>query len=216
MTSPARAGRAPRISAAQARTQIVVAAERLLSERRFRDLTVDEVMAAAGLSRTAFYRHFRSLPDVVLDLLADLVRQVAAEADIGDPRDRGIMRRQLALVVQTFRDHGPLLLALEEAAHYDDEVERAYTALRDSAVDLTTELLRRGIAEGHTPPMPVRDVAHALSVMNARYLLDLCARDPRFDAEAALEALWTVWTRTTWPAELPRAGAAGGATPAND
>jgi hypothetical protein len=35
--------------------------------------------------------------------------------------------------------------------------------------------------------------------MNARYLLELVARDPTFDVDSALEALWTVWSRTTWP-----------------
>jgi hypothetical protein len=47
--------------------------------------------------------------------------------------------------------------------------------------------------------MPVPEVTRALTQMNAHYLLDLVARDPEFDADAALEALWTVWTRTTWP-----------------
>jgi len=47
--------------------------------------------------------------------------------------------------------------------------------------------------------MPVRDVAQALNAMNRQYLLDLVARDPNFDRDAALEALWTVWTRTAWP-----------------
>jgi hypothetical protein len=35
--------------------------------------------------------------------------------------------------------------------------------------------------------------------MNGAYLLDLVTIDPMFDADAALEALWTVWSRTTWP-----------------
>jgi TusA-related sulfurtransferase len=47
--------------------------------------------------------------------------------------------------------------------------------------------------------MPVREVARALTAMNASYLLELVARDPSFDADAALEALWTVWRQTTWP-----------------
>jgi len=41
-------------------------------------------------------------------------------------------------------------------------------------------------------------LAQALTATNSRYLLNLVARDPEFDADAALEALWTVWTRTTW------------------
>jgi AcrR family transcriptional regulator len=191
--------RAARVPAGEARARIVAAAERLLGRRRFRDLTVEDVMAEAGLARTVFYRHFDGLPAMVLGLLDDLLAAVVAEADAGDPGDREILRRQLALVVRTYRAHGPLLLALDEASHHDDEVERAYRAWIDHTVEVSAELVQRGVDRGHTPAMPVREVVHALTAMNGRYLLDLVAADARFDVDAALEALWTVWTRTTWP-----------------
>src|SRR5919202_868489 len=41
-----------------AEREILEAAERLLRQRRFRDVTVDDVMAATSQSRTAFYRFF--------------------------------------------------------------------------------------------------------------------------------------------------------------
>jgi AcrR family transcriptional regulator len=191
--------RAPRVPGEQARRHIIEAAGRLLADRRFRDLTVEDVMAEAGLARTVFYRHFEGLPDIVLGLLEDLLSAVVAEADVGDPGDREMLRRQLARVVQTYREHGRLLLALDEAAHHDDEVERRYHEWLDHAVQVSAELIERGVARGHTPAMPVLDVTHALTQMNAHYLLDLVARDPQFDPDAALEALWTVWMRTTWP-----------------
>jgi AcrR family transcriptional regulator len=191
--------RAPRVPAEQARRQIIEATTRMLQERRFRDLTVDEVMHEAGLPRTVFYRHFAGLSDVVLGLLDDLMRRVLAEADVGDPHDRLILRRQLALVVETFRSHGRLLLAFDEAAHHDDDVERAYRAWIEQTVELTAQLLQQGVREGHTPPLPALEVARALAAMNARYLLELVDRDPAFDVDAAIEALWTVWSRTTWP-----------------
>jgi AcrR family transcriptional regulator len=191
--------RAARVPAGAARARIVAAAERLLGRRRFRELTVEDVMAEAGLARTVFYRHFDGLPAMVLGLLDEGLAAVVAEADTGDPGDREILRRQLALVVRTYREHGPLLLALDEASHHDDDVERAYRAWIDHTVDVSAELIQRGVDRGHTPAMPVHAVVHALTAMNGRYLLDLVADDASFDADAALEALWTVWTRTTWP-----------------
>jgi AcrR family transcriptional regulator len=193
------ARRAARVPGEQARRQIIEAAGRLLADRRFRDLTVEEVMAEAGLARTVFYRHFDGLPDIVLSLLEDLLSAVVAEAEVSDPGDREVLRRQLGRVVQTYREHGRLLLALEEAAHHDDEVERRYNEWLDHAIDVSAELIERGVARGHTPPMRVPEVTRALTRMNAHYLLDLVARDSEFDTDAALEALWTVWTRTTWP-----------------
>jgi AcrR family transcriptional regulator len=193
------APRAPRVPAEQARRRIIEAANRLLHNRRFRDLTVEDVMVEAGLARTVFYRYFGGLPEIVLGLLEMLLDQVVAEADAGDPRDRSVLRRQLAIVVQTFREHGPMLLALDEAAHHDDSVERAYRAWIDHTVEVSAELIERGIAQGHTPPMATLEVARALTAMNGNYLLDLIRHDPGFDTEVALEALWTVWMRTTWP-----------------
>ena len=65
---------------AEARDRIVSATERLLAHDDFRDVTVDDVMVEAGLSRTVFYRHFDGLPQVVLALLAkieaDLEQQI--------------------------------------------------------------------------------------------------------------------------------------------
>jgi AcrR family transcriptional regulator len=199
---PGQALRAARVPAYEARRRIVEATGRLLQTRRFRDLTVDEVMSEAGLARTVFYRHFSALPDIVLGLLGELLGEVQAVADAGEPDDRDVMRRQLALAVETFRVHGRLLLAFEEAAHDNDQLERARRALFERSVDVIAGLLQRGIDQGHTPALPVHDVARALHTMNSYYLLDLAATEGSFDGDAALEALWCVWTRTTWPEQL--------------
>jgi AcrR family transcriptional regulator len=191
--------RSARVPAGEARRRIVDATGRLLRDRRFRDLTIDDVMAEAGLSRTIFYRHFSGLHEILLGMLDELLSAVVAEADTGDPDDRGMLRRQLALVVATMREHGPLMLALDEAAHHDHAVEAAYRAWIDHTVDVSAELIERGVERGHTPPMPVHDVARALTAMNASYMLELVTRDPEFDTDAALEALWVVWSRVTWP-----------------
>lgn len=200
MPSPAsQRKRAPRVPAAVARRRIIDAANRLLRERRYRDLTVDDVMDEAGLTRTVFYRHFNGIADIVLGLAEDLLSSVVVEANTGDPSDREMMRRQLALTVDTFREYGPLFLAFDDAAHHDDKVEQALRTFTDHIVHIATELIERGVALGHTPPMPVRDVAEALHAMTRHYLLDLVARDLNFDRDRALNALMIVWTRTTWP-----------------
>lgn len=43
-------------------------------------VVVDDVVRTAGVSRGAFYRHFRSLDEAVGALVADLVRQIVADA----------------------------------------------------------------------------------------------------------------------------------------
>src|SRR5919201_485119 len=117
--------------------EILEAAERLLRERPFRDLTVDDLMASAGQSRTAFYRHFSDRQE---------------------------------LLIGVYKQHGPLLRAIAEAANHDQEIEEAYGRLVQVFVDATVERMERDQAAGRVALPHLRDVATALIWMSERYL----------------------------------------------
>ena len=55
-----------------AEREIIAAAEELLRERPFRDLTVDEVMRRTELSRPSFYVYFRDRHQLVLRVVERL------------------------------------------------------------------------------------------------------------------------------------------------
>jgi AcrR family transcriptional regulator len=185
----------PRVPGAEARRRIVAATGRLLADRRFRELTVESVMAEAGLARTIFYRHFDGLADVVLELLDDaVVETVEVALTAPDPSMPEVLRRMLAHGVALYADHGHLIAAVEEAAHHDPAVEHAYHAAFERSVATTAELLAAGVANGHYELDP-RPVARALMHLNTGYLSDALARDPQPDRETALETLWTIWSR---------------------
>jgi AcrR family transcriptional regulator len=188
-------GRAPRVPRAEARRRIVDAKARLLATRRFRDLTVDAVMAEAGLARTLFYRHFDDLPHVVLDLLEELIDETARDAETApDLNDPAVLRGMLARAVDVYAEHGPLFLAVDEAARHDEQVERAVQATVERAIDLTARLIEDAIAVGRVRPVSPPDMARALTLLNGSYLLDTLGREPRADADVVLETLWSVWT----------------------
>jgi TetR/AcrR family transcriptional regulator, ethionamide resistance regulator len=191
-----RRGRIPR---AEARRRILDAASRLLRDRRFRDLTVDAVMAEAGLSRTVFYRHFESLGDLVIPLLEELG---ATLEDAGDVHEVDYVKRVLERVVRIAVEHGPLLRAIDEAASHDDEVERAYRGFVDWSVETTTALFEESIRRGTVRPVAnPRAIAHALTLMNGSYLIDTLGRDPDTDPDEVLEALTTIWYAVLMPPE---------------
>lgn len=194
--------RAPRVPSSEARQRILAAANELLRHRRYGQLSVEALMAASGLTRTVFYRHFHSLPQVVLGVLDELVAGIEATPATVGLSGPDLLRRQLEMVVATYAEHGPVLLALEQAAREDEQVEAALRDWADRAIGVSVGLLRLGIEQGVTPAMPVEDVARALHAMNRAYLLELVASDRGIDRDAAVEALWTVWVRTTW-ADLP-------------
>src|SRR4029453_11932295 len=56
--------------------EILEAAEQLLRERPFRELTVDDLMAATSQSRTAFYRHFTDRQDLLGHLVGELNKEL--------------------------------------------------------------------------------------------------------------------------------------------
>ena len=74
------------------------------------------------------------------------------------------------------------MFLVEEAAHHDPDVERAYREGFERSVDATAALARR-------------PVARALMHLNASYLTDVLTRAPEPDADEALETLWTIWSR---------------------
>jgi TetR/AcrR family transcriptional regulator, ethionamide resistance regulator len=174
-----------RVRREEARERIIAAAEQLLLEVPYRDLTVDLVMSRAGLSRTVFYRHFDGLPEVLLTLLSRI------EAELAAPMDTGDLRELLAGSVETFARYGPFLRALDHAAGQDAEIEAAYCAVVDR---FTTE-----IAEGMGGGERAYEMARALNLMNGHYLMDTLGKDPGFDRELALDTLLAIWGAVARP-----------------
>ena len=179
----------------EARRRIVAATAVLLRGRRFRDLTVEAVMAEAGLARTVFYRHFDGLADVVVGLLDDAVGDTAEVAtSAADPGAPEALFGMLARGVDLYVAHGHLLAAVEEASHHDPVVEQVYREAFERSVQATAALLAAGVANGHyvLEPLPV---GRALMHLNAGYLTDVLARAATPDRDEALRTLWTIWSR---------------------
>ena len=191
-TRPATASRREHTRARRelARERILAAAEQLMNDRPFRELTVDHVMAEAGLSRTVFYRHFDGLPEVVLALLAKIEAELAGHLAGGPPGEQWL-REVLAAGVEMFARHGVFLRALNHAAGHDAEIEAAYCAFVDRWIAETAALLG--------PGERAYELARALNLMNGQYLMETLGRDPAFDRELALETLLTVWSAVTRP-----------------
>ncbi len=164
-----------RLQREEVRTRILDAAGDLLRERPYRELTVEQVMSSAGLSRTIFYRHFDDLPHLVLRLLeepsADLLereRQLALE----DRPLADVIRQALEAPVEAFHRHGPLLRAVAEAASHDEVIERGFRSLMEQYEGLIAEYLRLLSELGQGRLRDHEQAARALNLMNVHFLLD--------------------------------------------
>src|SRR3954470_19174788 len=120
--SSATGGRRRRRRPQVAGQEIIPAAEELLRERPFRELTVDEVMRRTELSRPSFYVYFRDRHHLVLKVVERLTAESADMADIwyqAEGSGRELIREATAGVVAVFERHGAVLEALADAAADD-------------------------------------------------------------------------------------------------
>jgi TetR/AcrR family transcriptional regulator, ethionamide resistance regulator len=185
------------------RLQIIAAADRFLRERPFRELSVEAVMEGTGLTRTAFYRHFDDLTDLVLRVFAGVGLELytvaerwSSEAGAGYPAPAVA---GLAGMVDFFAEHGRVVQAIVDAAASDEQIERAYRAARESYIEVAANTLER-LGEQRLIVVPdATAMARALVLMSETYLLDQFGREPLGDLELARATLATVWLRAAGP-----------------
>jgi TetR/AcrR family transcriptional regulator, ethionamide resistance regulator len=178
------------------RAAIVAAAEAALRERPFREVTVEDLMQAAGLARTQFYRHFDDLSDLVLTVSAgafeDILDHHERLVDIAD-LDVATLRAAIAPAVEAFALHGPLVRALSEAAAHDEAVEQVYNRAQRRYVALTERLVTRAAADGAPITHPAQ-TARMLHLANLSYLIDAFGGEPTVEPEVALDTIVEVWS----------------------
>ena len=187
--------------------EILEAAERLLRERPFRELTVDDLMTAAGQSRTAFYRHFGDRQELLVRLLSDLAEKLYDMAGAwlgGGENPRAESLRSFELLTGVYQEHGPLLRAITEAANHDREVEEAYARLVQLFIDATVARLERDQATGRIAVPHLREMAIALVWMSERYLtLTFGQPGQQANHATAVDVLHTIWMRAIYRIDPP-------------
>jgi AcrR family transcriptional regulator len=182
----------------QSRERIVAAATELIRHTPYGALTVDDVMRDAGAGRTIFYRHF--------DDLADLLRRAGREAFEGlfqaeqalrsahVDGQPDVVRAAIEPAVAVYRQHGPLLRAIAEAAAIGDEqIAAGQQAMLERFDELVADVLRASPRLAGRSEEEVSETARALNVMNVNYLLDAFGREPRVSTETAVRTLAGVW-----------------------
>jgi TetR/AcrR family transcriptional regulator, ethionamide resistance regulator len=185
------------------RREILTAADRFLRERPYRELTIEVVMAQTDLTRTAFYRHFDDVTDLVLQLLGDLGSELATVAErwgaTAGSDTPAPAREGLTEIVDFFIRHGPLVRAVAEAAVTDEQIERGYRGSLEALIEITAGALQRLAESGRLQVPDTRALARALNLMNEAYLLQEFGREPFGDREVALATLELVWLRVVGP-----------------
>ena len=173
------------------------AANSLLRERPFRDVTVDEVMRRTDLSRPSFYVYFRDRHHLILRVVENISAEMFVLADRwlkGGHDGPSEIRHALEGVVEAFHEHGPVLRALRDAAADDPGVESVWNGLNESFAVAIAQHIAEEQEAGRVGPADAQELGKALVGMCERYLLDVFGQgEPDKPAEKVVDTLSTVW-----------------------
>lgn len=124
---------------ARTRGRIVDAARRLFNRHGFEQVSIDHVMAEAGLTRGGFYHHFKSKDELYAEAVASYaagnpfaVRSITAGAKIDDPRELARVLVAMYLSDEVFDNvdqHCPLYALSSDVARAGHEPQQVYTEL---------------------------------------------------------------------------------------
>jgi TetR/AcrR family transcriptional regulator, ethionamide resistance regulator len=179
----------------QIQAAVTAATLELAEEVAFKDLTVDQIARAAGLSRTAFYFYFRSKHDLLRAAMEEVSDEAFREADRwwhGEGEPRSLIRAAIEGVVDVYQRHVNLMRVGQEVAMYDPEMAALWQELMDRFIDATAEHLRAEQAVGRLRPLEPGATAESLVWMMERcnYVYLGLGRRSRAQVVETLTAIW--------------------------
>lgn len=198
-TSPSR--RRPRHDPKETEREILDAAEQLLRERPFREVTVEEIMRRTELKRPAFYAHFRDRNDLTLRIAERIGADLLEMSDRwlnGEEPQRDI-RTALEGIAAVFAENGAVLRALADAAGSDIQVELVYEGLVQAFIDAAARRIQDDVVAGRiSADIDPRETARALVWLNERYLSRSIGRDAHADRATIVSTLERIWIATLY------------------
>ncbi|BBX64122.1 HTH-type transcriptional regulator EthR [Mycobacterium saskatchewanense] len=183
---------------------IIATAERLLHERAFAEISVDDLAKGAGLSRPTFYFYFKSKEAVLLSLLEPVIAQADAEFDGAIQRlpadPRRVWRNGIKAFFTAFSTHRKLARAATEALATSSELRTVWSGFMQKWIDQTAAMITAERSRGAAPEtIPAADLATSLNQMNERTMMAaLSAETPAVDPERVVDTLTHIWVSSIY------------------
>jgi len=149
---------------------ILDTAWRLLTEKPMMDITIEELAAGAGISRSSFYFYFDSR-DAVIRALATRMSSELGTAVVGvmrsDLNARDAVGAMIHGLLESWRANAPLMRAMDVMAQSDPELRAFWSMVTDAVVEEAAAVIDRLRTAGRAlsgPPSSL-DLAWALTHM---------------------------------------------------
>ncbi len=184
----------------QLERRLLDATERLMRDgASFTELSVDRLSTEAGISRASFYIYFEDKGHLLRRLAGQVFGDLATRAErwLGvawrhNPDD---VRAAMAGIIESYRRHQSVLVALNEMAGYDPPTAETYRELLNAISQRMIRVIEDGQADGSIrPELPAATTASALTWMVERACQQNLPVKPRdYDAELAATLAEIVW-----------------------
>ena len=203
-----RGRRSTRPSGDDREAAILATAERLLEDKTFADISVDDLAKGAGLSRPTFYFYFPSKDAVLLSLMDRVITEADRSADealggMDDTRvDPAGVWRGIAALFVTFGAHRAVTLAGAAARANVPEMATRWSTFMQKWIDYTTASIQTERDRGAAPEtIPANDLAVSLNLMNERTMFAAFADESdAIPAERLVDTLAHVWVSSIYGA----------------
>jgi AcrR family transcriptional regulator len=147
------------------------ALEQLIRDgERFTDISVERLAAAAGMSRTSFYRHFHDKNELLSEWLLSRHGALAETAQgiwrLGPEATPAKLAEIEREVHEDYRPHVAVMTAFYDAAAADPGLRAEYDEIMDARTERLRVHIERGQAEGWLDPtVPPEETAAWLVCM---------------------------------------------------
>ncbi|MEU7469199.1 helix-turn-helix domain-containing protein [Streptomyces sp. NPDC044984] len=209
--SPARSWTRPASRGDRRLEALLTAAEALIAEKPFADISVGELAARAGISRPTFYFYFDTKHSLLAALLERVMHDKLEIALRGfttmdaDPTPQRTFAGNYTEILALWREHAAVVLAASDAMASDAELRAVYTDLLDLFVRPATAWIEQERANGRAPAgVDAATLATTLVWMSERNLYAaLLGMEPRVSDEQRVAALAEVWIRSVFGSPPP-------------
>jgi TetR/AcrR family transcriptional regulator, ethionamide resistance regulator len=164
----------------------------------FTEVSVERIVAQAGIARSTFYVYFADKGELLRALGSDVLPRLYDGArgwfEKGEDATRDDIARAMRALIDAFLDEQVIMTALAETAVYDPEVREMYEASVADFIASVRKLIQRGQRSRRFRDMRAVEVAAAISWMIERTTLVLTpgARPRELDQIAAglADVIW--------------------------
>jgi AcrR family transcriptional regulator len=184
----------------EVREAILVATRALLEEKRYDEITVADILAAAGVARGSFYFYFEGKADVLAELVTRAIGQghEAATSWLGHEDAESIAaatRRSIADGAGLWRAQAPVLRAIVENWRTSPRLTDLWLTMMNGFTASTVERIEADRASGVSPgDFDPESLAAALTWLGERLYYLAAIGVPPFDDEKKLvDALTHLW-----------------------